>query len=447
MAAYADLTNLANILKIVYGEGLTKQFNDEYITYNLFKPSDRKPAGKGYVFGIRYARAQGTGGRAESAKLPDPLTGIKSQGTILPRYIYGSIRITGPAIEAAKGNVAAFVDALADEIDDIYQSIIVDLNRQCHGDGFGHLGTLSAAATAKSADPWTATFDNDMGVTYMMEGQLVDFYASDGATVAVDGVPDAYLYGQRIASINPTTKTVTFEKSGIAYGVNHPIPAVAVLTQFSAGTFALTLAEMAIKMGARDEAWTSAKTPVELTGLLGIFDDGTKLAEFEGIAVAGNPKWKANIMSNAGVSRELSIDLMLNACDLTRTRSGQKVDTILMGLGQRRKYANLLLPDVRFAPVVLRGGYETLTFSGGDGSIELLIDPLCQPGHIFFMPKDVVQKYELSPLGWGNLDGSQLHQRAGYDEYDAFLRLYSNMGCEQRNNLSVIKDLTEPSLY
>jgi hypothetical protein len=118
-----------------------------------------------------------------------------------------------------------------------------------------------------------------------------------------------------------------------------------------------------------------------------------------------------------------------------------------MGLGQRRKYANLLLPDVRFAPTVLKGGYETLTFSGGDGSLEIIVDPMTQPNMIFFEPKGTIMKYELSPLGWGNLDGSQLHQRAGYDEWNAFLRIYTNLGCEQRNGLALLKDLCEPDLY
>lgn len=440
MSTYADLTNLADILKNVYGDGLENQFNDEKTTYNTFPKSDRKPAGNGYIFGIRYARAQGTGGRAESGKLPDPLTGIKDQGKIVPKYLYGSIRITGPAIETAKGNTAAFVDSLADEIDDIYQSIIVDMNRQCHWDGFGQLGRLSASATVP-AGTWAGTFDNDIGIMYFNEGQVVDFYASAGDTVP--GSSASAVFGQRIASITPSTKVVIFETNATTYKANHPT--LSTLTNGVASTMANGC--IAVKMGARDLSWASTDTPVELIGLTGIFDDGTNLAVFENITVASNPKWAANLMSNSSVNRELSIDLMLNACDLTRTRSGQKVDKILMGLGQRRKYANLLLPDVRFAPTVLKGGYETLTFSGGDGSIEIMIDPLCQPNMIFFMPNGVIQKYELSPLGWGNLDGSQLHQRAGYDEWDAFLRVYTNLGVEQRNCLTLIKDLVEPSLY
>ncbi len=439
---YAALDSLSEILKNVYGEGLTNQFNDEKITYNQFPKSDRKPAGNGYIFGIRYARAQGTGGRAESARLPDPLTGVKDQGKINARYIYGSIRITGPAIEAAKGNTAAFVDGLADEIDDIYQSIVVDLNRQCHWDGFGQLGRLSVGATYPGNATWAGTFDNDLGVMYFQEGQMVDFYASAGATLAGDTTVTCAA-ASRVLSINPATKVVIFETPSATYLNGHPYASGATNTN----AFSVENGAMAIKMGARDLAWTSGDTPVEFTGLTGLYDDGTLLSSFENITVATYPKWKANIISNSGVNRELTIDLMINACDLTRIRTGLKVDKIRMGLGQRRKYANLLLPDVRFAPTVLKGGYETLTFSGGDGSIEIIVDPMTQPNMIFFEPDGVIKKYELSPLSWGNLDGSQLHQRANYDEWEAFLRIYGNLGVEQRNCLTLLKDLSEPSWY
>jgi hypothetical protein len=441
--AYAATDSLADILKTVYGEGLTNQFNDEKMTYNMFPKSDRKPAGKGYVFGIRYARAQGTGGRSESAKLPDPLTGTKDQGTVLPRYLYGSIRITGPAIEASKGNQAAFVDGLADEIDDIYQSIVVDLNRQAHWDGFGQIGRLSAADTMPAATAWLATFDNDIGIQYFQEGMLIDFYSSSGASMILDTLAGAI--GCRVKSVNPSTKVVSFELGAAAYITNHP-------TMPSGGTnvTAITLpnGSLAIKSGSRQyTGFATTDTPKEITGLKGVFDDGTLLDSYESISADDIPKWRCNMVGNSGVNRELSIDLMLNAVDVARIRSGKKIDTIRMGLGQRRKYANLLMPDVRFAPTVLKGGYETLTFSGGDGSLEMVIDPLTQPNMIFFEPNGVIQKYELTPLGWGNLDGSQLHQRSGYDEWDAYLRIYTNIGVEQRNCLSLLYDLTEPSLY
>ncbi len=436
MTAYADVTNLADVLKNVYGEGLTNQFKDEKTTYNQFPKSDRKPGGKGYVFGIRYSRTQSTGGRGESIPLPDPFTGTKDNGTITPRYLYGAIRLTGPAISAAKANMMAFVDGLSDEMEDIYQSLLVDLNRQSHGDGFGLIATASAATTASTAATWAATCDNDTGVMYAQEGMVIDCYNSTAIRTSAAG--------HRISKITPSTKVMEFEQGGTTYLTNHPITAARSYTNTST---ALGATELFVKMGMRAASHATTNTQYEITGLDGIFDDGTLLASFEGITVASYPKWAANIISNSSVNRELSIDLMLNACDMTRERSGMNVDQIRMGLGQRRKYANLLLPEVRYAPAKLVGGYETLTFSGGDGSVEIVIDPLTQKNKIYFQPRDVIKKYELEPLGWGNLDGDQMHRRSGYDEWDLFLRLYTNLGVEQRNCLTVLKDLVEPETY
>src|SRR5574343_222398 len=219
MSTYADTTNLANALKTVYGDGLRKQFEDEQITYNLFPKSDRSPKGKGYTFGLRIARNQSTGGRAESGKLPDPMTGKKINGKITPAYLYGSLRITGPAIEAAKGNEAAFVDGLADEIEDIYQSILVDMNRQMHWDGYGQLGRCTAASSAASNATYAVTFDNDLGIKYFVEGQLVDFYSSAGATCV--GSSASAIFAQRVSNVNPSTKVVTFVANATTFASNH----------------------------------------------------------------------------------------------------------------------------------------------------------------------------------------------------------------------------------
>jgi hypothetical protein len=441
MSTYGDSTNWVENLKYVYDDKLQNQFNDETITYNLFKKSETKPAGKGFVFGMRYSRAASVSAGAESQALPIPFTGKKDQGLIVPVYDYGTIRVTGPAIELSKGNKASFVDGLADEIEDIYRALVVDMNRQCHWDGWGQLGRLSAGATYTGNATWAGTFDNDQGVVYFQEGQLVDFYVSAGTSNDINTGTCAA--GSRVLSIDPSTKVCIFETPLAAYLVGHRTASAYVNTV----AHTIVAGTMAVKAGARSNGWSSSDTPVEITGLGGIFDDGTSLATFENVVVATYPKWKANLISNSGVNRELSIDLMLNACDLTRTRSGMKVDKILFNLGQRRKYANLLLPDVRFAPTVLKGGYETLTFSGGDGSIEMIVDPVARTNEIKFFPDGIIQKYELTPLGWGDLDGNQMHRRQGYDEYEAYLRVYTQLGCEQRNCLTVIKDLTEPSLY
>ncbi len=447
---YHDLTAITDTLKFVYGQGITNQFADEKTTYNLFPISERKPRGLGYEFGIRYARAQGTGARGEGEKLPDPLVGKFDKGRIVPKYNYGSIRLTGPMIEAAKSDVAAFVDGLSDSVDDIYQSIIVDLNRQCYSDGMGKLGTVkSAQATAADTNAaWSITFEDATGVKYFKPGMMVDFYNAAGTKPTPTPANDNVI-ACRVSAVYPATNKVKFESQGATnvYLANHPWGAALGNTDTKQSVPA---AAIAIKMGAREKTqatteFTSAKAR-EMMGLLGIFDNDSLLASFENIDTGTYPDWRANVLSNSGVTRELSIDLLLQCLDLTRTVSGKTPNRMFMGLGQRRKYANLLMPDVRFQPTVLKGGYETLTFAGGDGTVSMVIDPLCQNEDIFLEPSGTIMRYEMAPLGWGNMD-QQWHQRAGYDEWDSFLRLYSNLGVEARNCLTLLSDLVEPSLY
>ena len=157
---YHDIGAIADTLKNVYGTGLQNQFADEQLTYHQFPKSERKPRGLGYFFGVRYARAQGVGARGESQLLPPPLAGKYDQGKVVPRYVYGVLRMTGPMLEAAKSDVAAFVDGLSDGVNDIYESLVNDMNRQACSDGFGLLATLSAnsdAVTVSGTTTWTIT--------------------------------------------------------------------------------------------------------------------------------------------------------------------------------------------------------------------------------------------------------------------------------------------------
>lgn len=436
MPDYHDLQAITDTLKIVYGQGITNQFSDEQMTYNTFPKSERSPKGLGYEFSIRYARAQGVGARAESSPLPEPLAGKWDKGRIVPKYIYGNIRLTGPAIEAAKGDVAAFVDGLADAVDDIYESLVNDMNRQAWSDGFGLIATLSAVASAVTGTPWDVTCDNDLGVQRAVAGMIVDFYSGAGAI-------DQNVVAQRIAEVDPVNKVLTMEALTTDYQALHPLVAAQSYT-ITPGTIPAN--SQIVRYGARDAAFATTDTPIEMTGLDGIFDDGTLLATFENITVADFPLWRGNILANSGVDRELSIDLLLQAVDVMRVRAKLKPGLMRMGLGQRRKYANLLLPDVRFQPARLEGGYEMLTFQAGDGSIQMMVDPMTTPGNVYLEPSGNVQRYEMTPIGWGNLD-QQIHQRQGFDEWDQFLRLYTQLGTEQRNALVKITDLVEPALY
>ncbi len=420
---YADLTNLTDILKQVYGPRIEQQQRREALTYMELPVSSRKPGGLGYIFPVHIGSNQAIGAKLESEALPTPQRQRYDKVTITPKYVYGTIRITGPAIAGAKANVMAFADSLASEISNAFIDVRTDLGRMTFGDGWGQLATLSAAATPASGSTWTFTCDNTKGVHYLREGMIVDFYESNTLDTANDV--------SEITSINPSTKVVTCAANASASGT-------------------LASAAEVVRTATRESTHdTSTDTAREIMGMLGIIDDGTNLATFQDIdrTAAGKRLWKANYLANASVDRELTLDLMQRAIDLPRFAGGSTINDIRMGLGQRRKYVALLQPDIRYTPMQLEGGFERLTYAGGDGRIRISIDPDCVPGKIFFTTKGTIQRYELKALGWADLDGNILHRRSGYDEWNAFLCIYTNIGCTKCNANTQLLDLVEPALY
>lgn len=434
---YIDKTALTDAFKNVYGD-MHKQFESEAITYNQFEKSERQPKGKGYVFGVKYADPQGILSTGESMLLPQPLVGKYDQATIQPKYHYGTLKFTGPAINAGKGDLAAFVDTQADHVEGMYSAFLVDMNRQCHSDGFGLLATLSAASDAltTSSTTWTITCDNNVGLMYAQEGMVVDFYQS----TAIDQSSVA----SRISTIDLAGKTAEMEFNDGTYKAYHQLVAA---RSYTIATDTVASGSYMVRSGVRAASHATTNTAYELCGLEGLFDDGTLLATFEGITVASYPKWKAHILSNSSVDRELSVDLLLQAVQLSRRNAPTKKTIIRMGEGQQRKYFNLLAPDARFAPTKFDGGWTKLTFSVGSGNTEIMIDPYTQPGKIYIEPEGTIKKYESLPLEWYSEDGSPKHRVSGYDEEEMFLRMYAELGVERRNALVKISDLVEPSIY
>ncbi len=59
---------------------------------------------------------------------------------------------------------------------------------------------------------WTVTFDNDLGVSRMIPGMVVDFYV--GANI------DQSAIASRIASVDPVAKSVEMEANDGTYKTN-----------------------------------------------------------------------------------------------------------------------------------------------------------------------------------------------------------------------------------
>jgi hypothetical protein len=435
-----DTNAIAYQYKRVYGDMITDLFKRHVMTYNQFEQSSRKakvtPYGAGFYFGLRTKDVEGVGGRnpAGTAFLPEPIEGAGTQGVITPRAIYSVIRMTGMAIAAGKSDIGALVEAQGDATMNAYNALVNDLNRMCHGDGYGKMATLSAISdTLSTSATWDVVVDNDVGTRYLKDGMIVDFYEGNNI--------DQSSVSSRISSVNPVTRVVTMEANDSSYQAFHPLTA-AQSYSIAAGTVAS--GAVMVRYGARLAAHATTNAYYELTGLNAMYDDGTLLATFEGVTVASNPKFKANIMGNADVNREISEDLMIAGVDFTQTRSNSMASLIRMGQGQRRKYFGILVPDRRYAPSTYKGGFEMLQFAASGSNCQIMYDPQCQPNRLFIEPENSIKKYELEPIGWGGFDPNKMHWRENYDQATMYLRTYTDLGIEERQALTLIDDLTEP---
>ena len=201
------LASVAAVLKETYGNVINVQFAREQTTYNQFEKAEAAPSGLGYNFNINLADPQGSGARGDSQMLPSPLDGKDVKGRIKAVFNYGRLRLSGPAIAAAKDNMSTFMVGLGDKVNGLYEGLVSDLNRQCHSDGFGAMATVTASDNLSTSATWTVTCDNDTGLKNLKEGMVVDFYATNGAI-------DQSATSSRILSLNLATKIITFDLKG-----------------------------------------------------------------------------------------------------------------------------------------------------------------------------------------------------------------------------------------
>jgi hypothetical protein len=128
--------------------------------------------------------------------------------------------------------------------------------------------------------------------------------------------------------------------------------------------------------------------------------------------------------------------------DDVQVLGGESPDTIIMHNKQRRKYLDIVVPQKRYMDQKMDGGFQKLSFNG----IELWLDIDCQDDTVYAIRKSMLQKYEVAPIALGNHDGSDNFLRvSGYDKFEAYWRLYANMGSEKRNAHGKIVGLAKPN--
>ncbi len=396
----ATLQTITPYLKEVYTGKIRRQLNDDVTTLKRITRSDAgistNHEGKYVTFPVHVRRNSGIGSRLENEALPNPGSQGYASAQLTLKSGYGSIELTGQAIDMADSDPKAFAKSVDEEMERLRVDLKKDMNRQIYGNGTGAIGTVTSVVTAVTSPV------NDARLFQI--GEIVDLVTLPSTVVAA---------GRTINAVDIANRTVTISGANVTTVVG----------------------QIFVRNGSLSREVTGFDSIVRNTGVL------------YGINPATEPEWTAEVDSNGGTGRALSEGLMITMADRIRTRGG-KTTVIFQSLGVRRAYFNLLsqmrtvVNDTKF-----EGGFTGLAFTTDAGEIPVVADVDAPLGTQWFINEDALTWYRHAEWDWLDRDGSMWSRKrsdsAVYEVWQAWMVERHELGTDRRNTHGKISDITE----
>ena len=391
----ATMTTVNAITKEIYQGDIQSQLQDEVVALKRIESSSNgirsEVGGKYVVFPIKTRRNHGIGSRNELEQLPAAGQQGFARGQVSLKYDYGRVRVSGQVMDLADTNFQAFSDAMELEMSGLKTDLAKNANRQVYGTNLGTLATV----TADGANTVTVN-----STKYLEVGMQIDIKV---AATSADRAAN-----RQITAINETTKVVTYDGADVL--------AVA--------------GDILVRQGNYNREVTGLAAMVTATGTLFNIDPTVE------------PSWAATVDANGGTTRPLSEGLMITMTDKVRVKGG-KTSLILVGLGVRRAYFNLLSQQRRVTNTQeFKGGLTGLAFSNGR-DIPVVEDVDAPDNTMYFLDESKITVYRDHDWEWMNRDGSTWKWVHDYDAYEAIINKYWEIATNQRNAHAVLADITE----
>lgn len=397
-APNASLTTIDGILKEDY---VMKNIIDtvNMQTYLLSRMKmERTTAGRRFVFSVRFGVGEGQGNRRENQDLPDEGFGEYDQAMGNVVLQYGSMYISGPAIEATEGGRATFASALKQSLKDVRDGYTLETHRQSWGDGTGTMALVDGAANST-----TQAVKDPYGLSYT-SAQLEN--------------------SQKVRLFRKNMK-VLFETTGAVrtiVGVN------------GNGTITLDSA-ISTTDGERIIRGDSTTLNNDAKEYLGVNAAVKATGNYLGLSRSGEPNWQSNIIDLNG--NALDEDIMQHAFDTAEIHGDgvSEPDLLISEHRARRLYVALLNSQKRFVNTMdLKGGFKGLDYNG----VPWVVDKLCPPQRVYYMNTSDWCWMVMKNIGWIQRDGTVLKWVDKRDAYRAVLAAYRQIVCKQPANQTVL---------
>jgi hypothetical protein len=412
------MSNFDAVLKEFYEGLIREQLNNEIMLKKWLKQSSRSWSGRRVVFPVHLRRNVGVGARSEAAALPTAGQQTNVESRVTSAYIYGRIDLTGQVMASSKN---AFADALAHEMEGVTSDLQFDCTRQSYGEGLGILAQVALDSNSASS----VTVFNQ----YVEPGQPGARFIQAGQRITAGSIssPTADTSGVDVVTVSIATNSGTTSDTVLITATN---------LNFSASdTYLFNLA--------------AGGAGVELKGLRGLVDDSTSAHVYgysggmlgtvtlQNISADTQNKWRGNVLANSQTERLLDSRLMQKAFDQTKKQSGKTPDLIIGEYDVISAFLDSVSNDRRYDTKEFDAGRGALSYNG----IDMVQDLLAPYNELYLLNKEAIQFYVLKDYGFADEDGNILKNVSGYDEWEAFIKAYFQIGVEHRNALTVIRDI------
>lgn len=419
MLGIVDTGTFLNDAKVIYG-ALQNQVATLAVLANLFGDGSKfgKPINnigiRGYTFAARMGPNYNMGYRKEG------VTGVGSAGnqnlkqaTVVLKYAYVPIAITGQAENLTKGDGKAFMQAKALEakfdMEDITKHVNVVMAGAERG---GQLATVSAPA----AGSFTAsTAGNLPGAFYLRPNMPIDAGPVGGGVNS--------LTGPVITAINYATGLVTVPGTAT---VGHAV--------YLAG-----------------EGPALADFPLTSEGLISLISDTQALQGLDP-AQADQVAWKSFIKDAGAV--DISPLLLTTIKMFVKNRSGKNPDMYLVPSSQIAKYVQITTSTIKYdvyngvsgvGKKAIDLGFSTFNFAG----LPMIEDPDIRYDRLYCGTSDSIKKFEAIPLSMADDEAGTWTRISGAngiaDAVQGLLRWYHQLGILCRAEWACLKNLTAPT--
>jgi len=398
--AMQEFQYIQDILKEFFAPAIVNQVYKKAPFWAQVQKRDKGVYGKRIVIPVQTAFTEAVGARtANDYTLPTAQRNTYDQAYIYMKRNYGRIQVDGFSIESAKGK-GGWVDIVTAETKGVSNAFAIDVDRQSMGRGTGVIGLVASVSTAD------VTVDDPYGIASLGSG-----FHLFRAGMVLDGwdvseTPDVKdINSSAISSISGNVLTMDTDCSALADGD--------YLTR-------------------EDVFSTTAANIGEMMGLDGIVDTAnTPGSDFQGIDRDTEPTWQAYVDTTAAVISENVIQELLDGIE--QTTDGSSPNLALTTYALRNKLVDLIRADRVVETMDLKAGWKALRYVGGNVELPIMVHKFCPTGYFYAISLPHLTFYTLQNFIWDDKGGGVVKPVAGYDAYEAWFKMYGNIGTDCSN--------------